>query len=99
TYRMWAIDGGVKWNGLAINGQYFMRWLNDFEADGPLPIASTFDHGAELTAGYFVTPKKVMVYGRGSWVRGQFGNSHEYGGGGKSQLFPHHALCVHTKAV
>ena len=88
TYRMWAIDGGVKWNGLAINGQYFMRWLNDFEADGPLPLTSTFDHGAELTAGYFVTPKKVMVYGRGSWVRGQFGHSHEYGGGVKWHFLP-----------
>jgi hypothetical protein len=50
TYRLWAADGGVKWNGLAVNGQYFMRWLNDFEADGPLPLASTFDHGAELSA-------------------------------------------------
>ena len=38
TYRMWAVDGGIKWNGLAVNGQYFMRWLNDFEADGPLPL-------------------------------------------------------------
>ena len=88
TYRMWAIDGGVKWNGLAINGQYFIRWLNDFDADGPLPIASTKDHGAEVTAGYFVKPKKVMVYGRGSWVTGQFGDSHEYGTGVKWHFLP-----------
>ena len=27
-YKMWAIDGGLKYNGLAINGQYFMRWLD-----------------------------------------------------------------------
>jgi hypothetical protein len=83
TYRMWAIDGGLKWSGLAVNGQYFMRWLNDFIADGPLPIASTFDHGAEISVGQFVNPQKVMLYGRGSWVRGQFGNSYEYGGGAK----------------
>jgi len=88
TYRMWAIDAGVKYNGLAINGQYFLRWLNDFDADGPLPVASTFDHGAEITAGYFVNPKKVMVYGRGSWVRGQFGDSHEFGGGVKWHFLP-----------
>jgi hypothetical protein len=88
TYRMWAIDAGIKYNGLAINGQYFLRWLNDFEADGPLPVASTFDHGAEITAGYFVKPKKVMVYGRGSWVRGQFGDSHEFGGGVKWHFLP-----------
>ena len=88
TYRMWAIDGGLKWNGLAVNGQYFMRWLSDFEADGPLPFESTFDHGAEISAGYFVQPRKLMVYGRGSWVRGEFGDSHEYGGGAKWHFLP-----------
>jgi len=88
TYKMWAVDGGIKWNGLAINGQYFVRWLDDFEADGPLPLASTMDHGGEVTVGQFVNPKKVMVYGRGSWVRGQFGDSHEYGGGVKWHFLP-----------
>ncbi len=83
TYRLWAVDGGVKWNGLAINGQYFTRWLSDFEADGPLPLASTLDHGAEISASYFVTPRTVMPFIRASWVRGQFGDSHEYGGGVK----------------
>lgn len=88
TYRLWAVDGGIKWNGLAINGQYFVRWLSDFEADGPLPLTSTLDHGAEISAGYFVAPKTVMLYGRGSWVRGEFGNSHEYGGGVKWHFLP-----------
>ena len=88
TYRMWAVDGGLKWKGFAVNGQYFVRWVDDFEADGPLPITSMMDHGAEITAGHFVTPKKVMVYGRGSWVRGQFGDSHEVGGGVKWHLLP-----------
>jgi hypothetical protein len=81
TYKMSAIDYGIKWNGLAINGQYYMRWLDDFVADGPLPLASTFDHGGELSASYFVKPKKLMPYVRASWVRGQFANPYEYGGG------------------
>ena len=87
-YRMWAIDGGIKRSGLAINGQYFMRWLGDFVADGPLPLASTFDHGGELSASYFVIPKKLDVYGRGSAVFGQFGNSWEYAGGVKLHPLP-----------
>ena len=74
-YRLWVIDGGIKRNGLAVNGQYFLRWLNDFDADGPLPLASTFDHGFELSASQFVLPRKLMVYGRGSQVIGQFGDS------------------------
>jgi hypothetical protein len=81
TYQLWAIDGGLKWKGLAVNGQYFFRWITDFDADGPMPIDKTFDHGAELSAIYFVLPKKLGVYARGSGADGQFGDPWEYAGG------------------
>ena len=94
---MWAFDAGVKWNGLAINGQHFQRWLGNFSADGPLPLASTFDYGGELSASYFVKPKKVMPYLRGSWVLGQFGNSYEYGAGVKWFFLPTERLWVNAE--
>jgi hypothetical protein len=97
TYRMWAADGGMKWNGLAVNAQYFARWLTDFEADGALPLESTFDRGGELSASYFVAPKKVAVYGRGSWVHGQFGDSSEYGAGVKWFVLPTERLWLTTE--
>ncbi|HEX2339703.1 MAG TPA: hypothetical protein VHI98_04415 [Vicinamibacterales bacterium] len=97
TYRLWAVDAGIKWSGLAVYGQYFMRRLSDFEADGLLPLTSTFDHGGELSAGYFVDPKKVMLYGRGSWVRGEFGDSYEYGGGVKWFFLPTERLWMNTE--
>jgi hypothetical protein len=83
TYKMSAIDAGIKWRGLAVNGQYYSRWVDDFHADGPLPLASTFDNGFELSAGHFVIPKKLNVFGRGSVVYGQFNNAWEYAGGFK----------------
>ena len=88
TYRMWAIDGGLKKSGFSVNGQYYMRWLNDFEADGPLPLSSTFDHGFELSTGKFIVPKTLMLYARGSKVFGQFANPYEYGGGFKWYFLP-----------
>lgn len=88
TYKMSAIDGGLKWNGFSVNGQYYFRWLNNFEADGPMPLASTFDHGFELSAGQFVIPKKLVLYARGSKVWGQFANPYEYGVGAKWYLLP-----------
>ncbi len=99
TYRMYAIDGGLKKSGLAVNGQYFFRWLNDFEADGPLPLASTFDHGGELSASYFVVPRKLIVYGRGSGVYGQFGNSWEYAGGVKWHFLPTERLWLNAEVM
>ena len=98
-YKMSAIDGGIKYNGLAVNGQYFMRWLSDFEADGPIPVTSTFDHGYELSASYFVVPKKLLVYVRGSQVFGQFGNSHEYAGGVKWHFLPTERLWLNAELM
>jgi hypothetical protein len=88
TYKMWVIDGGLKKNGFSVNGQYYLRWLSDFEADGPLPLASTFDHGFELSTGRFIVPKTLVLYGRGSKLFGQFGSPYEYAGGIKWYLLP-----------
>jgi len=99
TYRMWAIDAGTKRRGLAINGQYYFRWLNDFEADGPVPLTSTFDHGGELSASYFLSPKKLMVYGRGSAIAGQFNNSYELAGGAKWYFVPNQRVWLQGEII
>jgi len=87
-YKMSAIDLGFKWNGLAVNGQYYSRWVSDFKADGPMPLTSTFDKGFDLSAGHFVVPSKLNVFGRGSKVFGQFNDSWEYGFGAKWHFLP-----------
>jgi hypothetical protein len=99
TYRMWAIDGGLKRNGFSLNGQYFMRWLNDFEADGPLPLDFTFDHGFEVTAGHFLIPKELQLYLRASKVFGEFSDSHEYGGGVKWYFLPTERLWLNGELI
>jgi hypothetical protein len=88
TYRMWAIDGGLKKNGFSVNGQYYFRWVNNFEADGPLPVASTFDHGFELSTGQFIVPRTLVLYARGSKVFGEFESPYEYAGGFKWYFLP-----------
>jgi hypothetical protein len=98
-YRMWAIDWGLKWNGFATNGQYFMRWLGDFVADGPLPVDSTFDHGYEWTAGHFIIPKKLQLYARGGQAFGEFGNSSEYGGGARWYYLPTERLWLNPELL
>ncbi|HEY9218264.1 MAG TPA: hypothetical protein VIO94_09455 [Phenylobacterium sp.] len=88
TYRMLALDWGLKKYGWAINGQYYFRWVDDFDADGPLPVDSMFDHGFELSAGWFIVPRKLTAYGRGSMVFGEFGDSWEAGVGAKWYVVP-----------
>jgi hypothetical protein len=99
TYKMWAIDGGLKWNGLAINGQYFFRWVDEFEADGPLPLEKMFDHGFELSASYFISPRKVALYGRGSRVYGHFNDSWECAAGIKWHFLPTERLWLNAELM
>lgn len=99
TYRMWAIDGGFKWKGLSLNGQYYFRLLNDFVADGPLPLDSTFDHGFEFSAAHFFIPRKLELYGRSSHVFGQFGNSYEFAPGIKFYPFQDHRVWLTGEAL
>ena len=88
TYEMAASDFGLKWKGLAINGQYFFRWISNFDADGPLPLDSTYDHGFELSASWFVIPRELAAYARGSKVNGEFNDSWEYAAGLKWHFAP-----------
>ena len=99
TYRMLAFDGGVKLRGWAVNGQYFFRWLNNFRADGPIPIGSTFDHGFEFILSKFLVPKKWEIYGRTSFVFGQFRNSYEYAPGIKYYLVSNHRVWLTAEGL
>jgi hypothetical protein len=96
-YNMWAVDAGLKYQGLALNAQYFFRILSNFRADGPLPLSKTFDHGFEASAGYFFFPK-LEFYARTSFIFGQFGNSDEYGGGFNWYPFANRGLRINGES-
>ena len=87
-YKMLAVDAGLKYNGFSTNMQFFMRHLSDFEADGPMPLTSTLDRGAEISVAHFIVPKKYMLYARGSWAKGEFYDPYEYGAGLKWHPLP-----------
>ena len=81
NYYLWAADAGLKFRGLAVNVEFYNRWLNDFQADGPLPLSSIYDWGAEASVGYFVLRSQFELYARTSFVIGSFQNSAEGAGG------------------
>jgi hypothetical protein len=81
NYYLSAADAGLKFRGLAVNFELYNRWLNDFQADGPLPLSRIYDWGAEASAGYFVLRRQLELYARTSFVIGSFRNSAEGAGG------------------
>ncbi len=76
-----AVDVGFKLRGLALNAEFYYRYLNEFEADGPLPLTSMRDLGFEASLGYFVLRRRLEVYARTSLIDGPFATPFEAGGG------------------
>ena len=56
-YKMAAFDAGLKYRGYSLDGEYFMRWLDNFEGPGTAGLAPIFSQGFELQASAMVVPK------------------------------------------
>jgi hypothetical protein len=72
NYYLAAADFGIKWRGLAFNTEWASRWLDHFDADGPLPLSSMHDWGFEASLGDFVVRSRLELYVRSSLVHGPF---------------------------
>jgi hypothetical protein len=71
------MDGGVKYRGFALEGEYYLRWLTDFKASGTAALPRVFDHGFQLQTSAMVVPKSLQAYLGGSTVFGKYGNPYD----------------------
>jgi len=81
-YHLISAAAGTKYRGLFLQGEGYARKLNNFVADGPLPVGVIRDDGFYVQSGYMVVPKQVELYGSTSYVFGHYGNSKEFIVGG-----------------
>jgi hypothetical protein len=84
AYEEMAFDAGFKYQGFSFQGEYYLRWLSDFEATGPLPLDSIFDQGFMLEAMHMVVPKKLGIYAVTSYIMDDFERKPWEAGGGAS---------------
>ncbi|HEX5001607.1 MAG TPA: hypothetical protein VFW78_03855 [Bacteroidia bacterium] len=81
TYQLASADIGFKYKGFCLFSEGYYRVLDDFVADGPLPVTSITDMGYTLQVSYMVMPK-VCLYGVNSMIMDDFKrNPWEAGGG------------------
>jgi len=81
-YQLLSGSVGIKYHGLFLQGEGYDRKLDDFVANGPLPLGVVRDYGFYVQLGYMVVPKRVELYGATSYIFGQYGNSKEFIVGG-----------------
>ena len=81
-YRVLALDAGVKYKGVFLQAEYYQRWLDEFDADGLLPVPEIKDAGFYVQGSFFPVKQKLEVYGVTSQIYGDedagFGDSSEY---------------------
>jgi hypothetical protein len=86
TYQMMAVNAGVKYRGFSLEGEYYFRWVDDFDVIGTIPVTELYDHGFSLQGSAMVIPNRVQAYATYSHIFGQYGNPSELALG--INLFP-----------
>ena len=80
-YRMSSVDAGVKYQGLSLEGEYYWRWLSNYDGVNTSGIPDINDHGYQLQASAMAVPKILQLYFGASQVFGSFGDQWEVRGG------------------
>ncbi len=75
-YHMTALDAGLKYRGLALEGEYYWRAVTNLRGPGTdgLPFSDLRDNGFQLQASAMVVPKTLQAFVLGSKINGQFGD-------------------------
>lgn len=73
-WRMIATDGGLRFKGFSLDGEYYWRWLDNFRGPGTDGLKSLFDHGFQSQGAAMVVPKKLQAYAGYSKIFGEYGN-------------------------
>jgi hypothetical protein len=71
-YDVMSFDAGLKYRGLTLQGEYYVRRLSDFQADGPLPQDEIVDHGFQAQVMHMVVPRYLGAYFSGGMVFDEF---------------------------
>lgn len=81
-YRILSVDLGLKYKGIFLQTEIYNRWLDDFVADGVLPVGRIEDKGFYVQGAFYPIPKKLELYAATSQIYGDksagFSNSSEY---------------------
>lgn len=78
---LYGVDFAWKSFGWSMDAEIFLRWLDNIEGNGPLPVTSLFQHGYYVEGGRFLVPKKLDANLRYSHVSGEYGDASEYAAG------------------
>jgi hypothetical protein len=74
-YQMGNMDAGIKYRGMALEGEYYWRKLDRFEGPGTAGLGTINNQGFQLQASMMAIQKRLQLYVGGSRIDGgQYGH-------------------------
>ena len=77
-YQMVSVDAGIKYQGYALEGEYYWRKLDHFEGPGTATVRNLNDRGFQLQASMMAIPQRLQLYTAGSTIFGEYGNPWDF---------------------
>lgn len=78
VYKMSSIDGGIKYRGYALEGEFYLHRLSNFQGPGTSILRANPDRGYQLQASAMVLPKTLQGYVGGSEIIGNYGRPWDF---------------------
>ena len=73
-YQMAAVNGGFKYRGWSLEAEGYLRYLNDFQTIGTIPVDSLTDYGFQVQGSTMIIDKKLQGYAEFSQIYGDYGD-------------------------
>lgn len=99
TYQMIAANAGLKYEGWSLEAEYYVRWVDEFETTGFVPVTDLFDHGVSVQASAMVLRDQLQVYVAGSQVFGEYGDPWDVTIGANWFPFSRHEVRVNVEGI
>jgi hypothetical protein len=99
NYRMTSLDAGIKYRGMAVEGEYFRRWLNDFVGVNTAGLADITDDGYQMQLSAMAIPKVLQPYFSWSQIFGRYGDASDVRVGGNWYFMKERGLRVNGEFI
>jgi len=81
-YRLISAAAGMKYRGFWLQGEGYYRKLDQFVADGTMPVSAVRDTGFYVQAAQMIVPKRIELYAGTSYIVSNYGHPKEFIVGG-----------------
>lgn len=77
-WQMTSFDAAFKYKGFSLEGEYYLRWLDNFRGENTQTIPDQFDHGFQFQGTAMLMPRTLQLYAGHSKVFGQYGDPWDF---------------------